>query len=132
MPDKITKTDAEWQDLLTPEQYHVTREHGTERPFTGEYNDSKAPGTFECSCCAAPLFASDHKFDSGSGWPSYWQPVSAEAITEITDNSLGMARTEVLCATCDAHLGHVFPDGPQPTGLRYCINSLSLNLDEKK
>jgi peptide-methionine (R)-S-oxide reductase len=132
MADKITKTDAEWQDLLTPEQYHVTREHGTERPFTGEYNDSKAPGTFECSCCAAPLFASDHKFDSGSGWPSYWQPISAESITEITDNSLGMARTEVLCATCDAHLGHVFPDGPQPTGLRYCINSLSLNLDEKK
>jgi peptide-methionine (R)-S-oxide reductase len=132
MADKITKTDAEWRDLLTPEQYHVTREHGTERPFTGEYNDSKAPGTFECSCCAAPLFASDHKFDSGSGWPSYWQPINAEAITEITDNSLGMARTEVLCATCDAHLGHVFPDGPQPTGLRYCINSLSLNLDEKK
>ena len=131
MADKITKTDAEWQDLLTPEQYHVTREHGTERPFTGEYNDSKAPGTFECSCCAAPLFASDHKFDSGSGWPSYWQPISAESITEITDNSLGMARTEVLCATCDAHLGHVFPDGPQPTGLRFCINSASLELKKK-
>ena len=132
MADKVTKTDREWQDLLTPEQYHVTRQHGTERPFSGEYNDSKTPGMFECSCCGSPLFASDDKFDSGSGWPSYWQPTNEEAITEITDNSLGMARTEVLCATCDAHLGHVFPDGPQPTGLRYCINSLSLNLNEKK
>ncbi|MGY8999349.1 MAG: peptide-methionine (R)-S-oxide reductase MsrB [Rhodospirillales bacterium] len=132
MINKVIKTDNEWEVLLTPEQYRVTRQHGTERPFSGEYNDSKTPGTFECSCCSSDLFASDHKFDSGSGWPSYYQPISEYAITAITDNSLGMARTEVLCATCDAHLGHVFQDGPQPTGLRYCINSLSLKLNEKK
>jgi len=131
MAEKITKTDIEWQEHLTPEQYYVTRQKGTERPFTGEYNDCKIPGTFECSCCGAELFASDHKFDSGSGWPSYWQPINEDAIISETDDSLGMARTEVMCAQCDSHLGHVFPDGPEPTGLRYCINSLSLKLNEK-
>ena len=131
MADKITKTDIEWQEQLTPEQYYVTRQKGTERPFTGEYNDCKIPGTFECSCCGAELFASDHKFDSGSGWPSYWQPISEDAIISESDDSLGMVRTEGMCANCDSHLGHVFPDGPQPTGLRYCINSLSLKLNEK-
>jgi peptide-methionine (R)-S-oxide reductase len=131
MADKITKTEEEWQEQLTPEQYHVTRQKGTEQPFTGEYDNCKTPGTFNCSCCNAPLFASDHKFDSGSGWPSYWQPIAEDAIISESDSSMSMVRTEVMCAACDAHLGHVFPDGPQPTGLRYCINSLSLKLNEK-
>ena len=131
MADKITKTEEEWQEQLTPEQYHVTRQKGTEQPFTGEYDNCKTPGTFNCSCCNAPLFASDHKFESGSGWPSYWQPIAEDAIISESDSSMGMVRTEVMCAACDAHLGHVFPDGPQPTGLRYCINSLSLKLNEK-
>ena len=130
MVKKIIKTDSEWEQLLTPEQFHITRQHGTERPFSGEYNDCKLTGTFLCSCCEEPLFSSTHKFDSGSGWPSYWQPVNEKAVVALSDNSLGMVRTEVLCSTCNAHLGHVFNDGPQPTGLRYCINSLSLILKE--
>ena len=130
MAGKLIKTDSEWKDILTPEEYYVMRKQGTERPFSGVYNDFKADGIFQCRCCSTPLFSSDHKFDSGTGWPSYWQPISEDVIISISDTSLGMVRTEVLCAICDAHLGHVFPDGPEPTGLRYCINSVSLNFKE--
>ena len=129
MADKVTKSEQEWREQLTPEQYHVTREAGTERAFTGEYHDCKTKGTYNCVCCGQPLFNSNTKFESGTGWPSYYQPIAEDAITEHEDNSFFMRRVEVVCSRCDGHLGHVFPDGPKPTGLRYCINSASLKLE---
>jgi peptide-methionine (R)-S-oxide reductase len=127
---KIEKTDQQWREQLTIADYHVCRKGGTERAFAGEYVDTKTPGQYLCKCCAEPLFASDTKYDSGSGWPSFYQPLESEAVTSVSDSTLGMTRIEVKCAKCDSHLGHVFEDGPQPTGLRFCINSASLKLDE--
>ena len=132
MTDKVEKSKKEWMDSLTPEQYRVTRKKGTERPFMGAYHDCKKDGVYVCVCCGTPLFHSDHKFDSGTGWPSFHSTVDADNVGEEEDRTLWMRRTEVVCNKCDAHLGHVFPDGPEPTGLRYCINSASLNLDETK
>lgn len=130
-PKKVVKTDAEWKKILTPNQYSVLREHGTERAFTSPLNDIHDHGTFYCAACHTPLFSSDTKFDSGTGWPSFYAPVSKNAVKDVTDKTYGMVRTEVLCTVCGGHLGHVFNDGPKPTGLRYCMNGVAMTFEKK-